>query len=285
MSLGVIIGALVLTSGLLEGRYVIYMRAGEAEGLTRDTRVVLQGLEIGRVTEVNPKLDSATSTLGFVATLSIRERFPDGTRLGLPAEIKAEIAPPPTLVGPTVIQLTMPPPTPGQADLQPGDTIGSQRRASVVDALSQIASEMRGDLVAALAETRQLVSRTTKTVDATGSLLASARPQLEAVLERLTESLERTDRILAQVEPRVGPIADSLVATLVLTRDVLAQLDSLATTAYGMASENREAINETIANLSRSAVILENLADKISRRPLRILTGVTPPPDTAKQPE
>jgi hypothetical protein len=38
---GVLIGALVLTSGILEGRYEIHVRTTEAEGLTQDTRVVL----------------------------------------------------------------------------------------------------------------------------------------------------------------------------------------------------------------------------------------------------
>ena len=74
----------MLTSDMLEGRYNVHMRASGAEGLSQDTRVELQGLDIGRVTAVSPQLDTATNTLTFFATLSIRERFPDGTRLRLP---------------------------------------------------------------------------------------------------------------------------------------------------------------------------------------------------------
>ena len=40
----------------------------------------------------------------------------------------------------------------------------------------------------------------------------------------------------------------------------------------------RAAIIETIQNLSRSAEILEHFAEQISRRPMRMLWGVTPPP-------
>ncbi len=253
MSVGIIVGTAVLTSDLLEGRYELHMRAAEAEGLTQDTRVELQGLAIGRVTQVNPHLDTATNALSFIATLSIRERFPDGTRL-----------------------------RPG-AFLQPGDTLESERRAGVMQSLSEIAAGMHEDALAMVTETRQLLTHTTRAVDQTNTLLASARPRVEDVLERLSGSLERTDRILAEVEPRVGPVTDSIMATLAHTHEVLAGLDSLASTAHDVATENREAVAEMVAKLSRSAEILEYFAEQISRRPLRMLWGVTPPPDTADE--
>ena len=77
VSVGVIVGALVLTSGVGEGRYDVYMRSTTAEDLNQDTRVLIQGLEIGIVTQVNPVVDSTTRELNFVAKLTIRDRFPD----------------------------------------------------------------------------------------------------------------------------------------------------------------------------------------------------------------
>jgi len=278
VTVGIVVGAAVLTSDLLEGRYNIHMRASEAEGLNQDTQVELQGLDIGRVTAVSPQLDTATNTLTFFATLSIRERFPDGTRLRLPVGTRAVIQPPPAVVGAAVVELVMPPASPTATFLEPGDTVESERRAGVMDVLSEIASGMHEDVLAALEETRELVVQTTRAVDQTNTLLASARPQVEEVLSRLNGSLERTDRIMAQVEPRVGPVADSIMATLVHTRDVLVGLDSLTTTAHGVATDSRAAIIETIESLSRSAEILEHFAEQISRRPMRMLWGVTPPP-------
>jgi ABC-type transporter Mla subunit MlaD len=278
VTIGIVVGAVVLSSGLLEGRYQLHMLAAEAEGLTQDTRVELQGLEIGRVTAVNPHLDSATNRLDFVATLSIRERFPDGTRLQLPIGTKAIIAPPPTLVGAAIIEFEMPPPSPASAYLQPGDTVDSERRANMMEALLEIASGMKGDVLEALTETRELVVRTTATVDETGALLANARPQLDQVLDQLSQGLERTNSILAQVEPRVGPVSDSIMIALETTNRLLVELDSLAITAHDMASENREDIDFAIDRLTRSAVVFEHFAEQLSRRPLRMLWGVTPPP-------
>ena len=280
-ALGVTIGVLVLTSGLLERHYMLHMRVATAEGLSQDTRVILQGLAIGRVSQVNPQLDQATSTLNFVAELSIRERFPDGTRLRLPVGTKAVITQPTPIVVSPIIDLVMPPASPDQAILQPGDTIDSERPPSVLDAISSIASTLSRDIGATLEETRQLVTRSIHTVDEISRLLATTSPQLESTLARLAESLDHAERIMSDIEPRVGPLADSMVATFADTRQVLLQLDSLATIAHGMATDNRVAISESIKHLHRSAIILENLVDQLSRRPLRALTGVTPPPDTA----
>jgi ABC-type transporter Mla subunit MlaD len=283
VTLGVLLGAAVLTSGVLEGQYEVHLATAQAEGLTQDTRVVLQGLAIGRVKEVTPHLDTATNQLRFVATLTIRERFPDGTRLVLPKGIQAEIAPPPTLVGPTVIQLLMPPPGEADGTLEPDDTIPATRRPNVMSELTEIATKVRGNLEGALAETRALLAQTARTVEAAGDLLAQSEPRVVALLARLDTSLTRTDRIVAAVEPRVGPTADTLMATLVATHEMLAELDSLTTLARSMALENRDEITQTVERLSRSAVILENFAERVSRRPLRLLTGITPPPDTGRR--
>ena len=285
VTLGVLVGALVLTSGALEGRYVLYMSTDEAEGLTQDTRVVLQGLSIGRVKEISPHLDATTNTLSFVATLSVRERFPDGARLQLPAGTEARIAPPPTVVGPSQVQLIMPPASPGATLLEEGDTIRATRRASVMESLEGIAGEVRGQLDTLLANTRALLTQTTRTVTKTGTLLDETRPRVEQVLARIDASLSRTERILAQVEPRVGPLSDSVVTTLANTNTLLGQLDSLAVIAQTIALENRADLSQAIARLSRAAEILQHFSDQISRRPLRFLTGVTPPPDTTVPPD
>jgi len=69
----VILGASILTSGALEGRYDLHVRVDEAEGLTQDTRVLLQGLQIGRV-----RADESLSEEDKVARVAeIRMRWQD----------------------------------------------------------------------------------------------------------------------------------------------------------------------------------------------------------------
>ena len=282
ISVGIVVGTLVLTSGLGEGRYDVFMRSSTAEDLNQDTRVIIQGLEIGVVTQVNPVVDPSTRELSFVAQLRIRDQFPDGSVLHIPVGTRATIARPTPIEAP-VILLTMPEEIRADTYIQPGDTILSERQASVLDALGAFAATMREEIPAALDETRRVMGLTAQALTQARELMAATQPQAEDVLQRLSQSLARTEEMLQEEQARLGPLHDSLDLVLSDTRTVLARYDSLAALALEMSNENREDIRTAIDQLARSAVILQNFAERVSRRPLRILTGVQPPPpDTGK---
>ena len=57
-SLGVILGLVVVTSDVFDEPQEIYMRTTTATGLTEDTKVLLQGLEVGRLDQINPQVDA-----------------------------------------------------------------------------------------------------------------------------------------------------------------------------------------------------------------------------------
>jgi len=282
VTIGVVVGALVLTSGLGEGRYDVYMRSSTAEDLNQDTRVIIQGLEIGIVTQVNPVVDSSTRELNFVAKLTIRDRFPDGSVLRLPVGTRATIARPTPIEAP-VILLTMPNLVGNGANIEPGDTLISDRQASILDAFGAFAATMREEIPQALDEIRRVMELTAQSLSQAQDMMSATQPRAEEALESLSRSLAYTEQILATEQERLGPIHDTLGLLLSDTRVVLARYDSLAVTALAMSNENRENVRETIEKLARSADILQNFADRVSRRPLRILTGIEPPPpDTGK---
>jgi ABC-type transporter Mla subunit MlaD len=278
VSIGVIVGALVVTSGVLEGRYDIHMRVALAEGLTADTRVSLQGLEVGRVRDVFPHVDSATNTLDFVATLSIRERFADGTRLSLPRGTHALITEA-GLIGGTAVHLEMPEQV-GGGFLEPGDTIESARAATTMEALGTIAEELSDDVSATLEQTRLLLAATTGTLDETRLAIADVTPRIKTVLDRLAGTMDRTDHILAQIGPRVGPMADTIMATIGDTRTLVGAMQTLVDTASSMTNRNAEVLADVLLSFERTAEVLAYFADQVSRRPMRMFTGVTPPDST-----
>jgi hypothetical protein len=60
------------------------------------------------------------------------------------------------------------------------------------------------------------------------------------------------------------------------------RLDSLTVDAETMVAENRAAVNEAMANVTVASRQLNHFLEEASRRPYRLLTGVTPlPRDTA----
>lgn len=275
---------MVRTSGFLEGRYRLYLRTETAEGLSPDTRVYVQGLAVGRVHQVSPALDPATNRLSFVVTLSVMDAFPGGAELRLPVGTRGVILQPGSFVGGHAIDLELPTDTAARAFLEPGDTIPSRRVESVTSVLARVAGQLHEEIATSLSQTRELITKTNGAVDAATDLLASAGPDLLTVLDELAVTLRRTDSLLVAVEPRVYTIADTLLATLSETRDVLARFDTLAHTAHLIASENRTAVSETIERLQRAAITLEHFTERVSRRPMRLLTGVTPPAvDTTEQ--
>ena len=279
---GIVVGTLVLTSGLGEGRYDVYMQSTTAENLNQDTRVVIQGLEIGSVTQVNPVVDSSTRELNFVAQLTIRDRFPDGSVLRLPVGTRATIARPTPIEAP-IIMLTMPDQIAVASYVEPGDTLLSDRQPSVLDALGDFAATMREEIPAALDETRRVMGLTAEALVEARELMEATGPRATDALESLSRSLEKTEEILASEQVRLGTLHDSVELAIGDARVVLARYDSLAVTALAMSDENRDDIRIAIDQLARSAEILQNFAERVSRRPLRILTGVQPPPpDTGK---
>lgn len=282
---GIVIGALIVTSGLGEVRHDFYLHAASAQDITQDTRVLVQGLNVGRVRQVNPVVNAATSTISFVARFSVQDHFPNGTKLQLPVGTRAVISQP-TPIAPAVIELVVPAhPTPGLY-LAAGDTIASDRPRSALDAISDIATTLSGDVTAALDDARALMKRTNHTIGTAESMLAEERPQVTTALQRLSSALDRTNQILAEVTPRVGPLSDSVSATLADTRRLVQRMDSLVTVARAMAVDNGPVIRETAKQLQRSAEILEHFADQVSRRPTRLITGVRPPPpDSSREHE
>ncbi len=279
VSIGIALGVLIVTSNLLEARSDLYMRAATAEGLTEDTRVALQGLQIGRVVEINPKVDS--TGLVFIARLAIRDAYPDGTQLSLPVGTRAVIEQL-TPITPSVIRLE----TPATADgvLAPGDTIESERRRSAVDVLGEVATELKDELLETLQESRRFMDHSGRAVTTTQEMIETTTPLIQHALEQLNAGLEHADQLVGEITPRIGPLHDSLTATLAMSRSILNRIDTLAISTGELLDENQDVIRDAVEHLRRSSLILEHFADQVSRRPTRLLTGVQPlVPDTSDQ--
>ncbi len=289
-SIGIILGLLIVTSNALDDPQDFYMRATTADGLTQDTRVSLQGLQIGRVSQVNARVGDGG--VSFVAQLSLRRTYPDGTPLRLPVGTRAVIAaPPPLSITASAVELEIPGQAAGTEFLQPGDTIDSDRTPGAVDLLGEVATALKTEVLQTLAQTRALIEQSTSTIaqthgiiESTQSVIDRTTPKVEAALALLAASLERTDQILAEISPRVGPLQDRRTATLAQARRILTSFDTLATTAHELLVENRSVIQEALSRLTHTTILLDNFAEQVTRRPLRLLTGVTlPPPATTKE--
>jgi ABC-type transporter Mla subunit MlaD len=283
-AIAIVVGALIATSGWGEHRYDIYMRVASAEGITGDTKVLVKGLEVGRVTRITPRVESGTGAISFLARLSVAESFEDGSRLQLPVGTRGQIEQVSQISAAAIIRLMLPD-TMSRARpfLLAGDTINSTRRASPLDALSDVAAHLSQEVEEVLHQTHQTLARVQGTLGQVNETVRGITPDAESTLHNVAATMERLNGMIARVD-RAG-FPDSLSATLSTSHHMLQRLDSLTGTAQALTAENRRDLREAVSNLTQMSRQLNHFADQMSRRPYRLLTGVKPlpaPRDTAK---
>lgn len=276
-AIGVVIGALLATSGWGEHRYDLYMRAASAQNLSVDTKVFVQGLEVGRIRSIFPRVDSATRTISFVAKLSVAERFADGSRLQLPIGTRAEIVQVSAVSSAAAVNLLLPDSLNGRrAVLAAGDTIEAQRKSTALDALTDVAAELSKQVEEVLRQTHRTLSRVQQTVAQAERTLRELTPDVRSTLAYMASTMGRVDSLAARVSGAGLP--DSLTAILSSSNRVLLRLDTLTAQAQALTLENRAELREAVVNLNLLGRQLNHFVEEMSRRPYRLLTGVKPMP-------
>jgi ABC-type transporter Mla subunit MlaD len=279
-AIAVVVGALLATSGWGERRYDLYLRAASAEGLTADSKVLLQGLEVGRVMRVSPRVDSTTRTVSFVAKLSMIERFSGGADLRLPAGTRGRLEPASQISSTVLIRIVLPD-SGGRTTrlLAEGDTIDSDRKVPVMDQVAEVAQQLSKEVQEVLHRTHQSLERVDGILAQANGVLKDIRPSVESTLADVATTMGHVNRLVQRLDPG---LADSVSHAIALSTRVLLRVDSLAAQAGQMTSENREDVRIAVANLTQLTRQLNHLAEQVTRRPYRLLTGMKPlPADSA----
>ena len=269
-TIALVLGALIATSGWGERRYELYVRVISADGISRGTPVVIEGLDVGQVTSVSPRVDSATRRISFVAKLSVKERFEDGSSLQLPLGTRAELVQASQISPAVAIRLVLPDTIRGRRIyLHPGDTLDSRRKGSALEAVAEVADELSHRV-------QEMVRTATQTLVRVQSTLRDVTPDVERTLTGVASTMGRLDSMVNRFSQR--GLADSVSTAIANTNRLLLRLDSLAHEAHSLATENRSDLRLTVANLTEASRQLNNFVDQMSRRPFRALTGVKPLP-------
>ena len=280
--LGLLLVALIFTQGWTERRINVLLLTESAEGLEPGTKVLVEGLEIGLITRIVPRPDTAHQTMNFVATLRLRSRFPDGSALRLPLGTLAEIAVP-TLGNPEV---TLRLPSHWAGVVKEGDTLRATRKQNPLDAIASVADTLAVQLRLVMSDARTLMAGLTRTVGhadrelaATGPGLRSSLTSLDSVLRQTQVSIAATAKIVDQEGTRLGPMHDSLSMALGQAHSTMASLDTLAAMGTTVAGENRADVHTMLVQMRRISLKMEYYLDQLGRKPIRMFTGIRPYPD------
>jgi ABC-type transporter Mla subunit MlaD len=267
-ALAVVVGALLATSGWGERRYDLYLRTSTADGLSTDSRVLLQGLEVGRVTRVSPRVDPRSHAISFVARLSMIERFAGGADVRLPRGTSGQLEPANSFSPAVLIRLAA------------GDTIDSERKVPVLDQVAQVAQSLSKEVEEVLHRTHQSLEHVDVILTQANGILKDVKPNVQSTLADVSTTMGRVNALVQRLDPG---LADSVAGALALSNRVLLRVDSLAAQASQMTAENRQDIRTAVGNLTELTKQLNHLTAEVSRRPYRLLTGVKPiAPDTVR---
>ncbi|MEK7667976.1 MAG: MlaD family protein [Gemmatimonadota bacterium] len=277
--------ALVATSGWGTDRYDIYVRTTSAQDLNVDTKIFLQGLEVGRITAINPRPAGRAGQLEFILRLSLLDRFPDGTPLRLPRGTDAEVVQSSPLGG-SQLQLSVRSDSGGT--LAPGDTIDLRRGGSALDAFGALARDLKGTIEATLLAATgtlnsvRVLSESLAVASGTARrFLVAVQPGTEKIMAGVAVNLDRVRYLLDSTNTRTGITMQQVDSTIVLSRVLIRSLDSLTRVFIAMGGENRPEIAAMIVNFRELSEQLQFVLDQIGRRPLRAVFGVRVPDSLA----
>ena len=110
-------------------------------------------------------------------------------------------------------------------------------------------------------------------------MIAATVPMVDSVLLYVANNLATTETLITEISPRVDILQDSVLATMSSVRITIQGFDSLRIEVQDLIAENSASIEEVMRQMARTSMILGHFADQLSRRPARIITGVTPPPE------
>ena len=285
-----VLGALLLAIasfmwvGRVWGRDVapLYTDVAAVEGLGAESPVILNGFPVGRVAEVTPRLDSA-GRLMFRVRMDVRWKLDDDSPMPFVQGMRARVVPPTLDIGRGQVVLEMPK-VPGPT-LKPGDIVPSmQLGGSTTNRMQLVVDSVGRDLRLVIASVEKLVASmdvtvasATSAMKSANAMIASVNKELPGVVSGVQANLASADSLLRSLHS-VTPLT---VATLDSVRMLLGDSRAAIAKATEFLDESEPQIASTLANLDQASAVLTNLLTEVSRRPIKALTGVRPPPPPA----
>ena len=275
-----VVAAIVATSGIGIKRYDLYIRGDDATSLAVDTKIFLQGLEVGRVTRISAIPGAKSGKLEFVIRASMLDQLSDGRPLRVPDSTNAEVVT--TILGASTLNLVVH--GSSRDTLQPGDTILLVRAPEAMQAIGHLATDLKDQLATAivaatdaLRSVRHLADSATLATGQARRFMAGIQSPTQQTLEEAAATLSRTRRLMDTTDARTGVTMRQLDATMAQTRTLMASADSLTRLVTSMGLENRPEVREMMANLHFLTVQMLYVTEQIAKRPTRAMTGVELP--------
>lgn len=268
----------------------LYTEYDRIDGIAEQASVMLNGYAIGRVADIEPVIRS-DSSLAFRVRMQIRWTLSNGAAIPLRDGTKARLVTP-FPIGAGYINLEAP--AAGGRRLQPGAFVPGVRASAGMDQMQTMAEQLSGEMTSTMVAARKVAGELSRTMLTARTLMDTLHETVSTVHRGATTATAAVPELVAGLRRELA-VADSLLQAM---RPLVPAAHASIDSANLLMADSRRTVNEMsrtmnmklpeitriVANLDTTTALLTHFSREISRRPLKVLTGVkaTPPPKPAK---
>jgi ABC-type transporter Mla subunit MlaD len=256
----------------------LYTDVADVQGIGAESPIFLNGFNVGRVTEVRPRVGENGQLL-FRVRMDVVWRLEDKAPMPLYEGLRARVVPPALDIGRGTIVLE--PAITRSKFLVAGAVIPSVQQGGTTNRMQLVVDSVGRDLRIAIGQIETLVkslavtvSTATTTMKTANGVLATVSQDVPAIMSSVKANLASADSLMKSLHA----VTPATVATLDSVRALLGDSRIAIAKATSFLDSNEPQLSSTIANLDQASAVLNNLLKEVSRRPLKALTGVKPPP-------
>lgn len=257
----------------------LYTDVTDVQGIAPESPIFLNGFNVGRVSEVRPRVGEDGQLL-FRVRMDILWRLDDDARMPLHRGLRARIQPPTLDIGRGSIVLEMPEAQTSKVVLLPGEVVPSVKMGGTTNRMQLVVDSVGRDLRLVIAQVEKLVqsldvtvTTATSTIRSANTTLASVNQEMPAVMTSVRSNLASADSLIKSLHA----VTPATVATLDSVRALLGDSRVAIARATSFLDANEPQIASTLANLDQASAVLSHLLKEVSRRPIKAITGVKPP--------
>ena len=254
----------------------LYTDVADVQGLGVESPVFLGGFNVGRVTDVRPRVGPDGQLL-FRVRMDVLWKL-DSAPMPLNQGLRARVVPPALDIGRGSIVLETP--KVSSVVLKPGDVIPSVLIGGTTNRMQLVVDSVGRDLRLAIASVEKLVkslevtvASAATTMKSANGMIASVNQEVPGIMQSVKTSLASADSLMKSLHS----VTPATVATLDSVRALLGDSRTAIARATEFLDANEPQLTSTIANLDQASAVLSNLLEEVSRRPIKALTGVRPP--------
>lgn len=271
----ILLGSFLWLSPAVAGStYPLYTEFDRIDGVNNQSNVVLRGYTVGRVGAIEPRVTEA-GNLRFRVQLDIDAQLASGDSLLLPEGTTARLVPPP-VIGAGYILLETPDHRAGT--LAPGSTIPGTRNTAVIEQVQDMTDDVSSEIIATLTTARSLMDSLNAAVGTVNRALTETSGLIPPLADDLHQQLEATAALTADIQQQVNTLSPAARATIDSVSALLSDSRTLVGRIHGTVAASQPEIASILAHLDTTSILLTHFMREVSERPLRVLSGVKPPP-------